>query len=92
LFKVDAPSKESLQAEIDKAVKIALEKQQKDILAKFNIKEPEAVTLADVRNLSPDITSKFDELDNLSGIDYEEAYSLLTPKEKEAYNMRVDSR
>ena len=90
LFKVDTPSKENLQSEIDKAVKSAVDKNTKDILAKFNIKEPEITTLADVRNLSPDITSKFDELDKLVGIDYEEAYSLLTPKEKEAYNMRVD--
>ncbi len=87
-FRIDEP-KVDLQAEIDKAVKTEREKVTKEILAKFNIKEPEVTTLANVRNVNPDVTSKFDELSKLTGIDYEEAYGQLTPEEKEAFEKRL---
>ena len=87
-FRVDDP-KIDLQVEIDKAVKAAVEKNTKEVLAKFNIKEPDAVTLANVRNLNPEITSKFDEIDTKVGIDFEEAYGLLTPEERDAYLRRT---
>jgi len=91
-FRVDEP-KVDIQAEITKAVETAVkaerDKVTKEILAKFNIKESDAVTLSDVRNLSPDVTSKFDELDKLYGIDYEEALGQLTPEERDAYLSRA---
>ena len=90
LFRVDEP-KVDLKTEIEKATKAAYEKAVKDVMAKFNIKE-EPVTLADVRNVNPDVLNKFDELEKLTGLDYEEAYAQLTPTEREAYAIRIDAR
>jgi hypothetical protein len=60
----------------------------KEVMAKFNIKPAKVTTLSGVRNVNPDVTSKFDELDKLSGIDFEDAFGQLTPAEKDAFLRR----
>jgi len=89
-FRVNEP-KIDLKAEREKMAKEIRDQVTKEILAKFNIKEPGPVTLSDVRNVSPDVLSKFDEIDKLSGIDYEEAVGQLKPEEREAYLKRGEA-
>jgi hypothetical protein len=90
MFRVDEP-KIDLKSEVEKAAKIAYEKAVKDVMAKFNIKETEPQTLSDVRNVNPDVLNKFDELDKLTGIDFEEAYGQLKPEEREAFLRRGEA-
>jgi hypothetical protein len=78
---VDQPD---LKAEIEKARKSGFEAGTKALMAKLNIKE-EPQTLADVRNVNPNLNSKFDEMEKLIGVDLEEAYAALSPAEKEAW-------
>ena len=88
-FRVDEP-KIDRQAEINKAVKVAVEKNTNEILAKFNLKQESGVkTLGNIKNLNPDVVSKFDELDKLNGIDFEEAFAQLSPEEKEKFLERT---
>jgi len=89
-FRVDEP-KIDLEAERKKMEAEITAKVTKDILAKFNIKESDAVTLADVRNASPNLLNKFDEIDKLIGIDYEEAIGQLSSEERQAFLRRGDN-
>ena len=57
-----------------------------EVMQKFNIKPAKIQTLGGVRNMNPEILSKFQQLDTLSGLDYEDAYAELTPQEKSAYD------
>ena len=57
----------------------------KEVMQKFNITPAKPTTLSGVRNLSPDIVSKFDQLKALSGIEFEEAFAELTSQEQEAF-------
>jgi hypothetical protein len=84
-FKVDQPD---LKTEVEKARKEGFESGTKALMAKLNIKE-EPQTLADVRNVNPNLNSKFEEMDNLIGVDLEEAYAALTPEEREGYLRRT---
>lgn len=81
LFKVDQPS--VTEAAIVEREKKARDAAIKEVLAKFNIKEPDAVTLANLRSASSSSVTRLDDIDKLSGLDYEEAFSQLTPEERE---------
>lgn len=60
-----------------------------ELMQKFNISKPKVTTLAGVRNVNPDVSSKFERIDQLSGIDLEEAIGLLTSSERDAYLRRT---
>ncbi len=55
------------------------------LMQKFNITKPKVTTLAGARNVNPETFSKFDQLSQLSGFEFEEGFSQLTPEEQEVY-------
>ncbi len=59
------------------------------LMQKFNISKPKVTTLAGARNVNPDVISKFDQLDQLVGFEYEMAYGQLSPEEQEIYLRRA---
>ncbi len=63
-------------------------KATKEVMAKFNLSEPGHRTLAGVRNLAPEVTNEFDELDKLSGVRLERALEKLSPEKYDAYMNR----
>lgn len=63
----------------------------KEVMAKFNIKPSKVTTLSGVRNVNPEVLNKFDQLDQLNGLEYEEAFASLTSQEREAYLRRTTS-
>jgi hypothetical protein len=63
----------------------------KEVMTKFNIKPSKVTTLSGVRNVNPEVLNKFDQLDQLNGLEYEEAFASLTPQEREAYLRRTTS-
>ena len=81
-FKVDQPPGLTEAAIVEREKK-AREAAIREVLVKFNIKEPDAVTLAGLRNASSSSVTKLDDIDKLSGLDYEEAFSQLTPEERD---------
>lgn len=83
IFRVNEP-----KVDVEKARKEGYDAGVKALMAKLNIKE-EPVTLANLRNVNPDVLSRFDEMEKLSGIDFEEAYGQLTPEEKDAFLQRI---
>jgi len=67
------------------------EEETKNIMAKFNIKPSKVTTLSGVRNVNPEVLNKFVELDQLNGLEYEDAFASLTQQEREAYLRRTTS-
>ncbi len=86
LLKVDVP-----QIDEAKIRKDEREKATKEIMQTFNITVPKVVTLAGARNANPDIQNKFDTLDELNGIEFEEAFGQLTPQERAAFLVRTNA-
>lgn len=65
------------------------EKAVKKIMQKFNITEAKIpATLSDVRNLSPEVLTRLDALESLDGVDFEIAYSKLSPTEREEFTKK----
>jgi len=56
------------------------------LMQKFNIKPSKVTTLAGIRNVSPDLTTKIEHVASLNGLDFEEAYGKLTSSERDAYD------
>lgn len=83
LFKVGQPAFDP-EAERKKI----REEETKNIMAKFNIKPAKVTTLSGVRNVNPESQNKFDALDQLGGIDFEDGLGKLTPEERDAYLRR----
>jgi len=87
IYRIDEP-KIDLDAEREKARKEGYDAGIKAISKKLNL-TAEPVTLGDARNAGPtDLYNKFDEIEKLNGIDYEEAVAALTPSEREAFIQR----